>query len=143
MRLYSLTNMYLSPIQNGIQTAHAVHDIFVKYSGAAFFSDRRAFPLTTLVEWASNHKTIIVLNGGNSAMLENAYERIQRLGQKLDLPYVKFHEDEQSLNNALTCVAIVVPERVYSMNIEEAINDPMYTREEIQLRELLSEFRLA
>lgn len=135
--------MYLSPIQQGIQTAHAVHDMFVKYGSGMFQSDIRGVSYGLLTDWAESHKTIIVLNGGNSLILEQSYDRIAKAADKVGFPYVKFHEDDQSLNGALTCVGVVLPESVYTLNVEEAINDPVVSREEIQLRELLSEFRLA
>lgn len=112
MRLYSFVNYYLSPLQHGLQTAHCVSEMYVTpQSGAA----RSRFN-----DWAENHKTIIICNGGNAAMLQTLYEQLKTLGDRLYLPVVKFHEDEQSLNTALTSVAIILPEHLYNVEFQRA-----------------------
>lgn len=58
LRLYSFTNYYLSDLQKGLQTAHLVSEMFTKYVTGKHKK--------MLFEWATNHKTIIILNGGNS-----------------------------------------------------------------------------
>lgn len=105
MRLYTFCNYYLSSIQQGIQTAHVVHELFNKY-------DEYSPQSVSLKEWSKNHKTIIVLNGGNSSMLREIYELLH--SHRNPFPYVKFHEDEESLNSVLTCVGVVLPEKIYN-----------------------------
>lgn len=107
MRYYTFTHFMLSSIQQGIQPAHCVHETFIKYSDE---SVQRA----ALLDWAANHKTMICLNGGNSAGLREVYEALTRFGDALSLPYCKFHEDEQSLDGVMTCCGLVVPEYIYS-----------------------------
>jgi hypothetical protein len=106
MRLYSFVNYYLSPLQHGLQTAHCVSDMSRTYKvntrQAAVYND-----------WADNHKTIIICNGGNVAMLEDLYTRLIDPTDAFDLPLVKFYEDEQSLSGALTSVATIVPAKFY------------------------------
>jgi hypothetical protein len=75
--------------------------------------------------WATDHKTIIICNGGNSAMLQDVFTTFTIHATEFGLPLVKFHEDEQSLNEALTSVAIVVPERFYDVTWSA----PVYGRE--------------
>ena len=104
-RFYSFTNMYVSSIQKGIQTAHAVSDMSV----SLLTTDQKAAYDT----WALNDKTVIVLNGGNQAMLEVIHSLAIPFGKKHGLPVVKFHEDEQSLNGALTAVGIILSEVAY------------------------------
>lgn len=106
MRFYSFTNFYLSSIQQGIQPAHCVADMFVKY--AAECTER-----TILLDWATNHKTMICLNGGNSEGVRFVYAELEKLGGAIQLPFVKFHEDQQSLDGALTSCAIIVPQSIY------------------------------
>lgn len=101
MRLYSITNMYLSSIQNGIQTAHAIHEMFLKYSEE---SEQRE----QLIEWATDHKTIIVLNGGPS---EKMLELLEIVQQMHIFPWSLFREP--SLENALTSISIIVPTSYY------------------------------
>lgn len=107
MRAYFLGNFYLSPIQQGIQAAHCVHDLFIKYSALT------SNATDVLYDWAANHKTMIVLNGGNSQGLADAATVMIPLAQACGYPVATFSEDEQSLNNALTCVGVVVPASIY------------------------------
>jgi hypothetical protein len=106
MRFYSFTNFYLSSIQQGIQPAHCIADLFVKYADE---SPQRA----ALLDWAANHKTMICLNGGNAAGIKEVYEALHQVGTVLELPFGKFHEDEQSLDGTMTCCGIVVPQPIY------------------------------
>lgn len=137
MRLYTFTNFYMSDIQKGIQTQHACADLFVKYQ-------RESKCKTVLYDWAKNHKTTIVLNGGNAQSLHDLYLRLLPLCDYLDYPICKFHEDQQSLNGCLTCVAIVVPESTY--NAEMVISDALRDGENndiIELCDIISQYRLA
>ncbi len=104
-RLYTFTNVYISSIQKGIQTAHVVSDLFGKYSNKNY----------CLNEWASNHKTIIVLNGGNQSMLEQTFRDMEAFAEKGNYPYAMFNEDIQSLNGAVTAIGIVLPNEIYNL----------------------------
>lgn len=119
MRAYFFCNYYLSSIQQGIQAAHCLADMFTKYQE----------PTPTrgmLYEWAIKHKTMIVLNGGNSFELNNLVLSIRSLCSETGYPYEVFTEDEPSLNNATTCVGIVVPEQIYKFNeYEKEIRKPL------------------
>lgn len=101
MRLYSFVNMYLSPLQHGLQTAHTVSELFVKC------------PQNQLLkEWAHKHKTIIILNGGYS---KNLYE-LERLFNSVDsygYPWVSFNEEFDALEGARTAVSIVLTPKIY------------------------------
>lgn len=113
MRAYTFSNCYLSSIQNGIQPAHCLIDMFVKYNTVAHTPERDAF-----VNWATNHKTMICLNGGNATGIQDIYNTLQEFAPTLGLPFAKFNEDEQSLNGALTCCGIIVPEAMYEFAAE-------------------------
>lgn len=103
MRAYFFGNMYLSSIQQGIQAAHVTAELFMKphsEQGNIY-----------LLDWANNHKTMILLNAGYS-------EEIRRLVEFFDTtdnpyPWASFNEGQDALDGALTCVGIVVPERIY------------------------------
>lgn len=97
MRLYSVTNMYLSDIQKGIQTAHIVSELSKIDKNADY------------KEWAENYKTIIVLNGGYSQNIQNISEIIGNS----TLQGVAFTESEEALGGALTATGVVVPEKFY------------------------------
>jgi len=111
LRAYFFTNYYLSSIQQGIQTAHCVAEMFAKYP----HGDRDDCAATpTLFQWAGVDKTIVVLNGGNSQDLRDLRGTIHTLATKMYLPFAHFAEDEASLNNAVTCVGIIIPEEIYT-----------------------------
>lgn len=136
LRLYSFINMYLSPLQHGLQTAHVVGELFVKYTKLWGFFEKGEYKL--LREWADLNKTIIILNGGNSSNLLSIYNELIEINAQLKLPYTKFHEDEESLNRALTCVGVVVP-------MEYLRDDGYYHENTVQyrLRKLTSNYKLA
>ena len=102
--------MYLSSIQQGIQAFHCLGEMI---------RDRGA-EVAMVDEWLHNHKTLICLNGGNNKSLTEFYDMI--VDNPL-YPVAKFHEDEQSMGGMLTCVGIIVPERIYEANLE----DPAFT----------------
>ena len=107
MRAYFFGNMYLSSIQQGIQAAHVTHELFLKYDNIAAGS----FATTELYDWAKLHKTMILLNGGYS---ENLRELIAMFDTRENpYPWAHFNEGEDSLDGALTCVGIILPEKIY------------------------------
>lgn len=118
-RLYCLTNMYLSSLQKGLQTAHVVSDLAL-----AARMDSEVDQVFNA--WASQDRTIIILNGGNSVGLERWEQFLREYCQRW--PWAAFREDQQSLNGAITAVGIIVPESVY----RNASNDPadvvLYTK---------------
>lgn len=101
-RGYFFTNMYLSSIQCGIQSAHAIHSMYSKYRN----SPRQ---IKTLNQWADYDPTMIVLNGGSSEDLWSLYQTINQTRY----PKVLWTESEAALNSATTCVGIVVPDIIY------------------------------
>ena len=104
MRAYFLTNMYLSPIQHGIQAAHCLQEI------------NNNFPKNKILkDWAENHKTMYVLNGGTSEQMREMFYLFEHKSN--NLPWATFYEP--SLDNALTCIGIIVPETVYNPSEEE------------------------
>lgn len=112
-RLYCLTNMYLSSLQKGLQTAHVVSDLAVSAQMDSEVNE-------VFTAWASNDRTIIILNGGNSASLERWEQFLRTFCSRW--PWAAFREDEQSLNGAITAVGVIVPESVY-MNISTEPGD--------------------
>lgn len=122
MRFYGFGNFYLSSLQQGLQAGHTIADLFVKYNHADLnaasvneYTQPKEIELLEnadmLLEWARDHKVMILLNGGNSANLQELYDFLDT--NENPYPFTKFHEDEQSLNGALTYVGIILPERIY------------------------------
>jgi hypothetical protein len=131
-RLYSFVHVHITPLQKGLQTAHVVGELF------AF--NTKGKKRRILDKWAGSHKTIIILNGGNTLNLETLTGRIARLGDALQLPYIHFKEDKATLNGSTTAVGIIVPNSIYTMNLLTA-DDGDYPERE--LNKLLSEHKLA
>ncbi len=114
MRAYYFGNMYLSSIQQGIQAAHVTHELFLKHTVHSKYTsdiigDRQR---DMLYDWARNHKTMILLNGGYA---DNLRELIQLFHNRTNpYPWAFFNEGQDSLDGALTCVGIVLPEKIYA-----------------------------
>ncbi len=106
MRAYFFGNMYLSSIQQGIQAAHTLAEIYNKY----VFPDgcREYF---VLEHWAKEHKTMILLNAGYSDEIRSLVTFFNTNDNPL--PWAYFNEGKDSLDGALTCVGIIVPEEFY------------------------------
>lgn len=111
LRAYFFGNMYISPIQQGIQAAHVVTKLFTSYSEDGVAGEM-------LHDWGRNGVTKILLNGGYQSNLEDIHSTFEFIAPKLGLPYMKFHEEEAALNGALTSVGIVVPEEIYSKSAD-------------------------
>lgn len=100
--------MYLSSIQQGIQSAHVTHSLFVKYPSESHNS--------ILWDWAKHDMTMIVLNGGGVPDIKLAFETVQHLAVEyggVQLPVAGFYEDE-SLGGIMTSFGVVVPESLYN-----------------------------
>lgn len=117
MRFYAIGNMYLSSIQQGIQAFHCLGEMFNKYPSSKV---GEVHANTVFHEWLNDHKTLICLNGGNNAKLEDMWDFLQIASYKNSYPWATFHEDEQSMGGMLTCVGIVVPEEVYGIDLSDA-----------------------
>jgi hypothetical protein len=106
-RLYTFINhIYMSPLQWGIQTAHCVSTLSVKYRNNAQAHAYR--------DWAELDPTIIVCRGGNVADLQDLHSRISVLAEMLKLPHCAFNEDQKSLGGVMTAVAVLVPDSIFN-----------------------------
>lgn len=138
-RFYGFGNYYLSSIQQGIQAAHVVGEMFVQNS----FNEEK---MNAVFNWAKNDKTIVLLNGGNSQSIAEIYQFFTLLSNEMNYPFAKFYEDQQSLNGALTCVGIILPKHVYELMSEMRsgeYNDIGYSLSDIALAEKLAYYPLA
>ena len=104
MRLYTFTNTYLSSIQKAIQTTHCAVEMAFNWLPIKEQWDQYQC-------WATRHKTLIVLDGGNQFDLKELLYFFDNTKNRY--PYAGFREDEQSLNGCLTCVGIVLPASIY------------------------------
>ena len=115
LRGFFFTNMYLSSIQKGIQSAHAVHDLFIKYRdqdpAGPTTRDEDIAAEHYLWVWAKKHKTMIVLDAGYDAELVDLWHFFR--DESNPFPFEKWCESKEALNGACTCVAIVLPSTIF------------------------------
>lgn len=109
MRAYFIGNMYLSSIQQGIQAAHVVADMATHY----LYREADSVESSVFREWATEHKTMILLNGGYQSDLIELYDFIRK-AENNPFPFEMFREERDALNGAMTSVGIVLTEPVYT-----------------------------
>lgn len=117
-RCYVFPHFMLSNITKGIQSSHAIVNMFNKYvphKGNDYEvpseNDVERDPFEILFDWSLNHKTEIMLNPGVS---ENLNELLYFLQDPENFyPWAEFHEDEYSLKGVMTAISIVLPEKIY------------------------------
>jgi len=157
MRMYFFGNMYLSSIQQGIQAAHVVTEMFNENP-----LESGTDQVEILYEWSHDHKTMILLNGGYGSNLHDLVDFFDQ--DDNPYPFSYFKESEAALDNAITSVGIILPEKIYEggkiirklkLEVEKiykngeklslAINGERvtYSNWEISLMERLNKFRLA
>ena len=108
--------MYLSSIQQGIQAGHVIGDMAVKY-------DEPTDHKSMFLEWAEDHKTMILLNGGFSqdliefeSFLEGDLDSDSvRLNDHYDgyspYPFALFREE--GIDDAASSFGMVLPPKIY------------------------------
>ncbi len=112
LRAYFFGNMYLSSIQQGIQAAHTVAEMFSKYTWVTEDYELNIEPTRIILyDWAEKHKTMVLLNAGYSEEIRD----LTRFFMKPDNPYPcsYFEEGEDALDGALTCAGIILPDTIY------------------------------
>lgn len=108
-RMYGLVPYNLSDIQKGIQFGHAVVEYGLNHNATPEYQN-----------WANNHKTFIILNGGttNKRVTDDTGEFIgslnnyQRELSDMFITTANFHEPD--LGDQLTAVVFIVDERVWN-----------------------------
>lgn len=100
---YFVTHSYMSQIQRGIQSAHVIQVMYEKYheedtSAAKIFK-----------EWMINHRTMIVLNGGNSNMIRTSFDQSVYRNRGNKYPIASFAEDELSMEGMVTAWGVILP----------------------------------
>jgi len=121
LRAYFFNNMYLQGAHSGIQSQHCTAELFVKYQWLDSECQTDESDTEILYDWAQNHKTTIVLNGGMSGDLQALVE----LFESNENPYTWafFKETEYALNGALTNVGIILPEKIYNYDKDVAAKE--------------------
>lgn len=104
MRLYGITNMYMTGIHAGIQTQHSTGEMFLKYT-------HTTPQYSTIMTYLEFHKTTIAVNGGMHDNLINILALMEKWEAEEEyevLPFAPFYEP--GVNNALTSISIVMPQ---------------------------------
>lgn len=124
MRCYHFSYFYLSPIQQGIQAAHAQMEMFVKYQP----SSTEPHLHNQLIDWAQNHKTMICLNAGMQSMVEAIHETMS--DENNMHPWACFYEEAGAVSpvETLTNVCVVLPEKIYN-NVRILKDSPLHSIE--------------
>lgn len=116
-RAYFLGNMYLSSIQQGIQAQHCTAEMFVKYREAVGDERSKKDAMEKLYYWAAYHKTSILLNGGYKSEMD---KMLAHFNNEYNLyPHAAFYESEEALGGVLTCIGIVLSNKVYDCAIHK------------------------
>lgn len=95
-RMYCITLYNISPIQQGIQSLHAVVEYQRKYGNDAEYKG-----------WADYDKTVIILNGGTSKTLSEHLNTVTSLGVKTGI----FNEPD--LFFGMTAFCFLADERIW------------------------------
>jgi hypothetical protein len=120
-RFYSfVAGLYLSELQKGLQTAHAVSELFAETS-KAYTLEEDIGTFHAFRTWATSDKTIVILSAANHAGVLSAYEQLKPLAASLRLPIARFNEDEQSMNSMCTACGVIVPEQYWG--VKSVLND--------------------
>lgn len=120
MKAFYFINMYLAGVHCGIQSGHAIDQMWSEYTdginpdlvaGPATLArkKRREQALTMLKEFSRNHRTFVLLNGGDHLALSELWRFL--IDGKIELPFSAV--TEPGLNYAATCVGIILPARLY------------------------------
>jgi hypothetical protein len=143
LRAYFFGNMYLSSIQQGIQAAHVVARMFMKYP-----EDQTCQGIDYLQEWADKYETMILLNGGYGENLHDLYDFMNTHSNPF--PFAKFHESHEALDNAITSVGIILPNYIWEASAkmrDESVYRPNVvigmSKWEIEMAERLTQFGMA
>lgn len=116
-RMYSLVLRQLSPIQKGVQTAHAV----AEYGNTCS-------KLAEYIQWVNVDKTIIMLDGGTYPEMKECRDFLT--GMKV--PNACFYEDD--LGGLLTTITFIVDDRVWDTKLypsyEEELTDDVMSASE-------------
>ncbi len=144
MRFYAWGNMYMSSIQQGIQSLHCVSEMYIKYSS---IERSESIQNANLFEWGADHKTVVILNAGEMSALE----KVEDLMSEVANPYAwaSWRESPEAMNNALTNVGVILPERMYKAAREKKKywrnweNRQKLTEWEIELVDLINSTYMA
>lgn len=106
MRLYTFTLTQLRQPHQGIQMTHILGDMIAKYVGS---TSEPVDKFNMLIDWATNHKTLIAYDGGFAANLQATRTALLAC----PYPWAEFFEDEETFYGIMTSVGVILPAKVY------------------------------
>ncbi len=109
MRAIVLTNSWLSGLQKGLQAGHALVEMSLESKNWGDFDNSRMNPLYK--EWATEYKTLILLEGGSHQALVDFVEFLHSNEDEMSWEkfcFSSFSEDTESLNGSMTAVAMIL-----------------------------------
>ena len=112
LRCYTFTLYQLSSIQQGIQAGHAAVELGMK-AHTRLIRNLNGDHWAAYHEWATHHKTMVLLNGGD---LNELCELRNFLGSENNkFPWAPFYESADSLGGLLTSIAVILPARIFEL----------------------------
>jgi hypothetical protein len=108
--MFSFQHFQFAGIHAGIQSGHCWVEMAAHYKGSPYNGKYKMF-----WEWAQSHKTVNIRNGGDQTGLIDIIKILKRPDNPY--PWMQWQEDK-SCNHCLTNVSIIVPEHVYSFEMQ-------------------------
>ena len=99
--VYVFTHRYLNTMQQGIQSAHAIAELFTKYAEQPEYFKK-------VIDWSANHKTLRILDAGSGKKFEDTYRWYTEFVKKFDLSHAEFREPD--INDMITAFCFVLSE---------------------------------
>lgn len=104
-KAFLFSHTALKSICSGVQNAHALSEMFVKYKSKSIENE-------ILYEWAERHKTIIMRDGGITANLDKIHSILYHLCPAHKIPYASFRESNEYMDGLLTSVGFILDRSV-------------------------------
>lgn len=104
---YSINNMYFMGIQAGIQAAHSIVELASQNAGNTDYKsvgNLDFYKGDLFYKWATDYKTIVILNGGPVSQLESN----ARIIEDSSFPSARFYETDCS-TDCFSSISVICP----------------------------------
>ena len=118
-RGYVFVNRALSSIQKGVQGAHALVELTSKPEYQQVNVPGSLPSARALDTWRILDKTLVFLDCGFHQEILEHYLTAASFCEKFKLPHALFVEDDWTMNSMATAFAIIVPDTIYDIDIDE------------------------
>lgn len=110
LRCYTFTLYQLSSIQQGIQAGHATVELGMR-AYRKQMTMRSGTDFGVYHRWATEWKTMVLLNGGDLGELRELYDFLTDTANTF--PWAGFFESKESLGGIVTSIAVILPARIF------------------------------